>query len=551
MSAFSACALVAVSLQLSSGDFFLCPRLVLVLDNGDEIITVEDRLGPLSTPSSFYVDFAAVDERGRNVQMDVIFRAVQDDEEWEDSPSGKKRKAGMRTLRTCLQDYTAMNNQVQPANISLGYSTLAMHLPGAQVYLQNLVISEDHLASRPTEPQPFDVWKEAAHRPESETLSKILFEGQDAHVASMAMNVPEPYVKHPQLQLSDAPARRPSMNGNSSTCKLVTKPLLTEPTTSDFWHHIQYGTDQSSDDGDDCGGINGEFWLTKQAVEKKGVYFHTSSTLAQSLTMCIIFRFTCPLEYLTIIESNGASILRDTHIPTNGLVMGIERDPRHESMVRMFFEHRNEIIDDMVICEVKPSDLARCVVHQEVYDSGSSIIYRLTLMHADGARQLGVLQTGTEQLEDPYDYENRRSSQLPVVEEPSTRFPISPCAAHHENSMSPVNRIFVYTGVAHEELEDEFATDEIGSVGSHSQGALQGVVSRAMSQTSIEDWQSAGGGFSDGEEQPGQDRVPRLGNKEGGKDAALWQRPLVESALLMSRLNGPPFPVDLKSLKNK
>eukprot|EP00929_Paragymnodinium_shiwhaense_P109935 TRINITY_DN7655_c0_g1_i1.p1 TRINITY_DN7655_c0_g1~~TRINITY_DN7655_c0_g1_i1.p1 ORF type:complete len:605 (-),score=95.83 TRINITY_DN7655_c0_g1_i1:493-2211(-) len=379
------------------GSFYLCPRIVLVLDSGDEVVSVDDKLGPISPPTSFYVDFACVDEGGRNVQMDVIFRAVGDEEEGGvcvdvTAPAKEekktKKKSEMRTLRTCLQDYTALNSQVQPASTTLGYSTLATHMSGATAHMQNLVISEECFET-PTlaEPQPFDVWKEAAHRPEIEALSKILFEGQDAHVASTAMTVPGPHVKHPQLQPPDTLVLRPGLNGGTGVPE--TRPLLTEPTTEDFWYHIQYGADGTNGGGDfgeeDYGSMQGEFWLTKQAVDKKGVYFHCSSTLAQALTMCIVFRFSCPLEYLTIIESNGANILRDTHIPTNGLVMGVERDPRHESLVRMFLEHRNEIVDDIVICEAKALDLARCVVYQEVYDSGNAIIYRITLMHADGA----------------------------------------------------------------------------------------------------------------------------------------------------------------------
>eukprot|EP00971_Amphidinium_carterae_P163323 3238365-Amphidinium_carterae.1 len=31
--------------------------------------------------------------------------------------------------------------------------------------------------------------------------------------------------------------------------------------------------------------------------------------------------------------------------------MGVERDPRHPALLRMFIEHRNRIVEDMVICE--------------------------------------------------------------------------------------------------------------------------------------------------------------------------------------------------------
>merc|ERR1719424_61429 len=89
----------------------------------------------------------------------------------------------------------------------------------------------------------------------------------------------------------------------------------------DFWYHIKY------DEDDDLSSmptrsqahnmITGEFWLTKLPVEKKQVYFQCSSTLAQALTMCIAFRFSCPTVHLSLIAEGekGARILRHEHIP--------------------------------------------------------------------------------------------------------------------------------------------------------------------------------------------------------------------------------------------
>merc|ERR1719265_2185755 len=107
--------------------------------------------------------------------------------------------------------------------------------------------------------------------------------------------------------------------------------------------------------------------------------------MAQAMTMCIIVRFTCPLDYLFLIENQRTSVLIDTYIPMNGLVVGLEADPRHTSLVRMFLEHRNEIVEDMVVCEcAKSYDLVQTLVDHEVYDSGGQILYRVTILYPGG-----------------------------------------------------------------------------------------------------------------------------------------------------------------------
>ena len=35
------------------------------------------------------------------------------------------------------------------------------------------------------------------------------------------------------------------------------------------------------------------------------------------------------------------------------------QDPRNKNLIRMFIEYRNEIIEDMVLCEVAPCDAAQ------------------------------------------------------------------------------------------------------------------------------------------------------------------------------------------------
>mmetsp|Transcript_104099 Transcript_104099/g.293555 ORF Transcript_104099/g.293555 Transcript_104099/m.293555 type:complete len:701 (-) Transcript_104099:8-2110(-) len=523
-------------------NLLLCPRILLVLASGDEVVLVEDRLGPLQAPQAFYADFAIVDDGGRNVQLDLIFRAPSAEDGCPAEDGGEPRKC-MRTLRTCLQDYIALNSQIQPASVSLGYSCIASNMPTATVHLQNLVVSEDRLfKDGGSEPQPFDVWKEAAHRPEKETFSKILFEGSDARVASMAIDVPEAPMTHPQLQSIRAAPQRfgagaPASNNGAAS----------------FWHHVRYG--ESPDGGAldvgsaYCPQLQGEFWLSRSQVDNKNVYFHCSSTLAQALTMCIVFRFRCPLEYLKLIETQASHALRDTHIPTNGIVLGVERDPRHGALMRMFVEHRNKIIDDMIVCECRPADLAQCVVHQEVYDSGGTMRYRLTLVHSDGARQSAVLQVNMDEVEDP-SLDSARSAANQQEQNPSLRFPIVPCSAQHK--LTPVNRIFVYTGKAYEPPEDAFDADNSEGIGeSIAEFGTPDCGSRIPeywgADSMVDEWQSIGD-HSDGEfnqarssNAPAASRLLSQRADAGRMGEVRWRRPLIESVVLLGRLEDPPF----------
>jgi len=191
----------------------------------------------------------------------------------------------------------------------------------------------------------------------------------------------------------------------------------------------------------------------------------------------------------------------------------------------MFVEHRNEILEDMVVCECKSADLARTVVHQEVYDGGSAVLYRVTLLHRDGTRQSAVLQLDTEKIEEGRD--DRNGARLRIAEEPSLRFPIEPCRVYH--NLSPVNRVFVYSSSSYEPpdksgrpaspMRNKDKSGRPASPMRNKEGATPGSfpaagqvfdAARPQWQTSpsapcvpafdnAEDWHSAGGGFSDGE----------------------------------------------------
>jgi len=307
----------------------------------------------------------------------------------------------------------------------------------------------------------------------------------------------------------------------------------------EFWYRMTYGGRDLLDNsrrsvGDDCPApLQGEFWLTKEAVDKRNVYFQCSSTLAQAATMCIIFRFSCPTDFLSLIETQASALLHDLHIPTNGVVLGVEQDPRHAGLFRAFIEHRNEILDDIVVCECSPSELARTVVHQEVYDSGDVISYRLTLSFANGVRQQVCLQLPTERAE----VDDR------MVEDPSTRWPISPCVSRQ--LLSPANRIFVYSSVPSglEDVESDGAPEEEFSASAFETPIISSTDVRDwgnMSEGTVEDWQSVGGGGSDAEADHACSSSPA--KAVATVPAAVeWPRPVVDSVLLMCGVEEAPF----------
>lgn len=535
----------AVYVQMSQSGVFIYPRVLLSLESGDDIVLVDDRLGPIAAPYAFTVDFCIVDEGGRNVQFDVICRGDEDhkvDENGlelagyasESSVSARIIEAKARTVRTCLQDYTTVNNHVEQAHISVGNTSLATHIESANVYLQNFVVSEEALDNPVPVPEPYAIGKEVARLRETGRAANILFEGADALKCSTTKeNSP---ASHPLSFMTDS--------------------------INDFWYHIRYDDDDPTPREANGKMITGEFWLSKLPVEKKNVYYHCSSTLAQALTMCIAFRFSCPTVHLSLISEGekGARVLRHEHIPTNGIVMGIENDPRDKSLLRMFIEHRNEVLDDMTVCECREGHMTQTIVHQEVYDAGSEMYFRITLLHADGTRQSAVLQTSVDHLEDSF-FDSSRGGQDAPMQEPSPRFPIAPCLLRH--NLPPDNRIFVYTCVSRNagKLGGGDGEDKYGT-------PMHGRSTSDLGQASDtgEDWQSVGN--SDCEQEPAPTPVarnlkermtsprgcatPRGGNRlaqVGGEPQGVdWRRPAVQSATLLRRMEEPPFICFPKSL---
>lgn len=574
---------VSYGLYLSwqeDGSMFLCPRLSLLLENGDEVELLEDRLGPVTLPASFYTDFAIVDECGRNVQVDFIFRGLP-------GPDGKMN---MSTLRTCIQDYTTFNNQVDPNSISVGNSGMSPHLPGATVHLQNLVISEDwqevdETDALPPYPRDLDSVPLQVLQRAPEAPGVVLFEGWDARSSFLETSRSRSGTGGP------AAVKRPEDEILKNFDQVVDT-FRTKDEDPDrvkkFWHHIKYCSagdraDRRQRDPNNRVSLSGEFWLSKEVVARKGVYLHCSSNLAQALTMCIAFRFRCSNEVVRLIAQgeSGARILTHMHIPTSAILLGIERDQRNSALLRMFVEHQNVTVDDMTVSELWAEALTDSIVHQEIYDDETTLYYRVTLQHSDGTRQCASLEAPAASLE-----EQQSSAQLANIVDESPRFPTSRGSCYH--NLSTDNRVFIYSSVAFESGKretldspklrkvaggpDRYSLDSADaspapateedwhSVG----GAVEGEAQSAGEGSSEEDSEGEEDGMQDCEEgaetakrdggsKPGLRSSPRDRGKPASprksfdpnrvvpKHQAHWSRPLIDSVVLLGQIGKLPF----------
>mmetsp|Transcript_1210 Transcript_1210/g.2463 ORF Transcript_1210/g.2463 Transcript_1210/m.2463 type:complete len:637 (+) Transcript_1210:64-1974(+) len=473
----------------------LCARITLLLSTGEEVSLVEDRLGPLKAPQEFYLDFSVVDVQSRNLQLDLIVRGQEEQSGVavaSDSGKATTGKGGTWTLRTCLQEYTTFNSQADPSRICLATADFGSLICNSSAHLQNLVISEELVAAFQEAPSPSV--KEAI-------LGKVLFRGSE--VAS------EKYA--------------PTSNADS------------------FWHHVRYGPNRSSLPG---GGtkmgpnpLKGEFWVSKDIIDRGQIYLSITGTVAQALLGCVILRFTCPIDYVSLIENEAAS-LRETHIPSRGIVLGIEQDPRHGGLLRMFIEHNNEILEDIVVCEFKADKAYETEVKQEVYDSGDVIFFRVTVQYQDGTEHSAELRLATDQLEDP---DQPPSGAFRQFDEPSWRFPIAPC--QRRNMLSTGHRIFFYSSVAfQEEKAITSAERDEGEESAGEEQLLSAYASPAISarEPAMEDWQSVGGGNSDCEDSVSVADA-QAHAMVTSKVPCLWKRPFLESMLLVSEVEVKPW----------
>eukprot|EP00439_Symbiodinium_sp_Y106_P061781 s3152_g9.t1 len=223
--------------------------------------------------------------------------------------------------------------------------------------------------------------------------------------------------------------------------------------------------------------------------------------------LSIMLRFSCAQDVLQSLQlgrarpaapipscragSLWAGLGHDAVPEGRGVVFGIEQDPRNARLVRMFIEYRNEIVADMVLCEVfEERDEARSIrVHQEIFDGLDILLFRVTLFRADGDHQVASLKLRNEQLEE---FDMSPTRHLHSFEEPSWRFPISPLAKRM--STTPGSRLFIYTGVPY--IPEE--------------ATCKGETSEAPRSPS-----------------------------ESGAEAQLWKRPLIESVVVVGDFCDP------------
>jgi len=416
-----------------SGYLFLMPQIRLLNDQCKEIVLCEDIIGPITKPEQFFADFAIVDD-GRNIQLDVIVRIPES-----------------KAFRSCIQDYTMFNSGVPHSRISIGYSNVHHYSPESQLYLQNLCIAELEYQDAPVA-KVFD-WNNAEN-------TTTLYSG--AHSPDLTVGLLPSRINHPQFMPLDEETMEKLLKESGVTgsklSKFFSNELLTtartkNARTNDFWHHIRY--DPVKETGKlEHPNIEGEFWLSKEVMPRGQTYFQCSSTMAQAISSGIIFRFSCPADFMTLIEAGACRVLRHTHIPSNGIAFGIEEDSTDKNLLRMFVEHRSRIIEDMTICNC-PRNISRenTIVHQEVFDAGDMLYYRLTVVHPDETSQTCTLRVKEESLHylraPPWDFSSRSGSpQMSNIEFPSPRFPISPAQGRHV--LPETNRIMLYSMVPYD-----------------------------------------------------------------------------------------------------
>ena len=180
----------SVNVIVDNNHLSLSVSMHINTDGNQQILMLSDDMGVI--PWRSYIDFALVDDGGRNLHMDLIVRNALA----EDHPDAQY----YTTRRTCMQDYTSYNGFLD-GEISIGhnfFSSVGLPEHDSGVFLQQLFISEvsrkDHVAFGPALPSEWDFSFE----------KPILFEGMDAAMAAR-------YVGHPSGGASGAVLRHPQL----------------------------------------------------------------------------------------------------------------------------------------------------------------------------------------------------------------------------------------------------------------------------------------------------------------------------------------------------
>eukprot|EP00400_MALV-I_sp_L67-5_P000659 gene659-963_t len=393
--------------------------------SNQQILLLSDELGVI--PWRSYVDFALVDDGGRNLHVDVIVRSAMGD----NHPDVNFYK----TRRTCMQDYTTYNGFLD-GELSIGHSFFQN--PGMEiesgVYLQNMCISEVPITNfvqfGPVLPSEWD----------SNFDKPILFEGMDAAMAARYVGQPSgsgKVLRHPQLAGLDK--------------------IAGDQASSPYWHRICYEDSQPLADSEAVVGyivphMKGEFWMSRSDfVTDPTYYVFSSSVCAQALHSCVVVRFSTSSDYLTLIESKASNVLRLSSIPTSGVVCGVEEDADDPTVLRMFVEHRGNVIDDMIIGEISEDLKQKLVVHQEIYNTPDKVLFRVSLVWPSGWKESSVLSVSSDKIQDPTPWE-QNSSRNSNSANAYQRFPISAAMARHD--LKNMHRVFVYSAVPLEKEVD-------------------------------------------------------------------------------------------------
>jgi len=87
-------------------------------------------------------------------------------------------------------------------------------------------------------------------------------------------------------------------------------------------------------------------------------------------------------------------VCSDRPLLMRGVVLGLDTVHDTSTIIRAAISHKNEYLSEQLLCELPVSEWGTTQVYQEVYDSGTHIIYRVTVEYGRGVvgRQQAVLK---------------------------------------------------------------------------------------------------------------------------------------------------------------
>jgi hypothetical protein len=456
---------------------YLFPTIAVITSAGKEVVLADDRIGPVS--ETVVIDFAVIDDGERDIQLVTIAR----------DPSRS-------TFRSCLQEHCMFHAEVTSPTLSLGYckavdptsraeageALSAIVAPRPSSVLESFVVSTTQAEDAYADPRskidplaPYVALQESAGL--GPPGGQVIFQGADiaeaARWTSRAGHVQHWTPQSVASAVQKAQARS-SIGSRLDTHPdirryrlLLGSPRYAEPgSQADFWHHIRYSDDPDLDQsskmhlssqGADRVENEGEFWLTKSDVEKEGAYFAVSMTAAQALLSCVVFRFSCPQTFLSLIEASACAVLRHSPIPSAGLLVTVEEDPGDEHLLRLVCEHRGNIVDDLVLCECSKEARRQAIVCLEIYDAGSAVHVQASVSHNEPGKTLrtvcGALVIDASIFDEAIWWDGSLTARANLetpVSDGYRKFPVKTVHPGMQD-LGPYNRIFIHTSRAYEE----------------------------------------------------------------------------------------------------